>query len=127
MSLLGDVIDVLIIGKRLRVGIGNARQMMLDCNIYNIRWRQLVEIYSRRKYLRDIMVLTVETTEVATCTGQRQTSGSGMELIQWILLYRIICQSTRFTVNNRVKHSVKIPSAATFSMLAFQDNTTVGT
>jgi len=101
--------------------------MMLDSNIYNIRWRQLVEIYSRRKYLRDIMVLTVETTEVATCTGQRQTSGSGMEFIQRFLLYRIICQSTRFTVNNRVKLSVKIPSAATFSMLAFQDNTTVGT
>lgn len=93
MRFLGYVIDIFIVGKRLSIGKGDTWQMMLDGNLYNFQRRQLIEVNIRWKHLRDVMVLTVETAEVTTCTGQRQTAGSRMKLIQWFLLNRVISQA----------------------------------
>lgn len=93
MRFLGYVIYIFIVGKRLCIGKGDTWQMMLDGNLYNFLRRQLIEVNIRWKHLRDVMVLTVETAEVTTCTGQRQTAGSRMKLIQGFLLNRVISQA----------------------------------
>ena len=122
MRFLGYVIDIFIVGKRLCVGKGDTWQMMLDSNLYNFLRRQLIEVNIRWKHLRDVMVLTVETAEITTCTGQRQTAGSRMKLIQGFLLNRVISQDTGLALDQRVKPPFKIPSAAAFPMPAFRDD-----
>ena len=73
----------------------------------------------RGRGLRDVVVLTVQATEIATSTGDGETSGARMEMIEWLLLDGIDGQRTRFTIDLAQKHAVLIPSATTNARFTF--------
>ena len=63
--------DILEIGQRLSIGVGDAWTMVLQAKRDNVLRRQLVMIDISRRHLRNVMVLTIQTAEVTARTGQR--------------------------------------------------------
>ena len=78
--------DILEIGQRLSIGVGDARTMVLLTEGNDILRRQLIIIDISGRSLRNIVVLTVQTAEVTTRTGDRETCGAGMKAIERFLL-----------------------------------------
>ena len=70
MSQLGAVGYVFQIGKRLGIGVGNARLMVLLAEGYQLLRRQFVMVGLIGRNLRDIMVLAVQAAEVAARASQ---------------------------------------------------------
>ena len=66
----------------------------------NIRWR----------YLRNLMILTVQAAEITARTGYRQARGAGMEVVERLLLNGVYGQRTRSAVYLADKHAIHIPS-----------------
>ena len=66
------------------------------------------------------MVLTVQTSEIAASTGDGETGGARMEMIEWFLLDGIDGQRTRFGIDLADKCATTIPSTATDARLAIR-------
>ena len=64
------------------------------------------------------MILTVQATEIAACTGDGETGGAGMEMVEWLLLDGIDGQRTRFGIDLADECATMISSAATDARLA---------
>ena len=64
------------------------------------------------------MVLTVQTPEVAARTGNGETLGAWMEVVQRLLLNGVNGQRTRFAIHLADKHAIHIPTAPTDARLA---------
>ena len=79
--------DIFEIGQRLSIGVGDAGTMMLQAERDDVLRRQLVMIDISGCGLRNIVVLTVQATEVTTRTGQRQTCRARMEVVQRLFFY----------------------------------------
>ena len=77
--------------------------------------------------LRDIVVLTVQASEVTACAGNGETGGTRMEMIERFLLHRIDSQSTRLTIDLTHKYAIIIPPTATYTRLALSDVTVMRT
>ena len=71
--------------------------------------------------LRDIVVLTVQTAEIATRTGEGETRGAGMEMVEGLLLDRVDGEGTGFGIDLADKHATLISAAAADASLAFGD------
>ena len=67
------------------------------------------------------MVLTVQASEVTPCASDRETSGTRMEMVERLLLYRVDGQGTRLTIDLAHKHAIMIPPTATDTCLAISD------
>ncbi len=77
--------------------------------------------------LRNIVVLTVQATEVTTRTGQRQTRRARMEVVQRLFFYWVDSQRTRLAVHLTDKHTILIPSTLANTRLALSDATMMRT
>ena len=77
---------IFYIGKWLGIGIGDARAMVLLAEADNLLRREVVVIDIIRSDLRNLVVLTVLTTEVTACAGERETGGARMEVVERLLL-----------------------------------------
>ena len=73
------------------------------------------------------MILTVQATEIAPCTGYRQTLRAWMEMIQRLFLDGIDCQRTGFAINLADQHAVPVSATATKACLAIGDMAMVRT
>ena len=73
------------------------------------------------------MVLTVQTTEVTTRTGEGKTGGAWMEMVEGLLLDGIDGQRTGFGIDLADEHALLIPATATAACLAVGYMTMMGT
>lgn len=89
VGLASCISDVFDISERLGIGIGDAGAAMLLTKGHEIFGRKIVVRNFARSDLRDIVVLTVQATEVATRAGDRQALGARMEMIKRLLLDRV--------------------------------------
>ncbi len=70
------------------------------------------------RYLRNLMILTVQTPEVAASTGNGEARGARMEVVQWFLLNGVNGQRTGLAIDFAHKHTVLIATAPTDTRLA---------
>ena len=64
------------------------------------------------------MVLTVQTTEIAACTSDREALGAGVEVIQRFLLDGVDGQRTGLTIYLAHEHTILIATAPADTRLA---------
>ena len=100
---------------------------MLQTKTDHLLRRQVIMCHLFRGCLRDVVVLTVQTTEVTTCAGNRQTGGAGMEMIKWLLLDGINSQGTRLCIDLADEHPIMVPPTATSSRLTICNMTVMRT
>ena len=74
----------------------------------NLRWR----------HLRNLVVLTVQTPEVAASTCNGETLGARMEVVERFLLNGVNGQRTGLAVHLADKHTIHIPAASADTCLA---------
>ena len=74
--------------------------------------------YFRWRHLRNLMVLTVQTPEVTASTGNGETLGAWMKVVQRFLLNRVDGQRTRLAIDLADKHAVLVATAAADTRLA---------
>ena len=79
------------------------------------------------RYLRDVMILTVQAAEITPCAGDGQTGGTRMEMIERFLLHWIDGQGTGLAIDLAHKHATMIPPTATDTRLTFSDMTVMRT
>ena len=89
VSQTGTVSHIFYIREGFGIGVSDARTVVLQTEVDELLWREVVVIHLVRGDLRDLVVLTVQTTEVTPCAGQRQTRGARVEMIERFLLDRI--------------------------------------
>ena len=80
------VCHIFYIGKGFRIGIGDARTVVLLTETDDLLWCEVVVIHLVRSDLRNLMVLTVQTTEVTARTGEGETGGARVEVVEGFLL-----------------------------------------
>ena len=95
--------------------------MVLQAERDHFFWREPIIVYLLWRLLRDVVVLTVQTAEVAACAGDGQAGGTRMEMVEWFLLHRVDGQGTRLTINLAHKHATMIPSTTTDTRLTLSD------
>jgi hypothetical protein len=69
MCQTGRICYILYIGKWLRIGVGDARTMMLQTKTNHLFGCEVIMPHIRRHHLGDLMVLTIQTMKVTTCTS----------------------------------------------------------
>ena len=72
------------------------------------------------------MVLTVEATEIATCTGEGETCGARMEVIQRLFLDGVDGEGTGLAVDFADEHAGVVAAAAAHTGLAIGNVAVVG-
>ena len=77
--------------------------------------------------LRNVVVLTVQATEVTTRTGQRQTRRTWMEVVQRLLLDGVDGQRTRLTIYLTDEHATLISPATAHARLTLSNTAMVRT
>jgi len=77
---------IFYIGKGFCIGIGDARTVVLQAETDDLLRREVVVTDIIRRDLRDLVVLTVQATEVAARTGEGETGGARVEVIEGLLL-----------------------------------------
>ena len=77
--------------------------------------------------MRNVVVLAVQTTKVATCTGNREALGAWVKVVEWLLLYRVNGQRTRFGIDFADKHASVVATAVANACLAVSNVTIMGT
>jgi hypothetical protein len=127
MRQAGRVRYIFYIGKRFCIGIGDAGAVVLQAETDDLLWREVVVIDLVRSDLRDLVVLTVQTTEVTTCTGEGETGGARVEMVEGFFLDGIDGQRTRFGINLTDEHAVMVTTTATTARLAIGYMTMVRT
>ena len=80
-----------------------------------------------RSDLRYLMVLTVQTTEITTRTGDGQTCRAWMEMVQGFLFDGVDSQRARLAIDLADQYAVMISATATKTRLAIGDMTMVRT
>ena len=83
----------------------------------NIRWR----------YLRNLMILAVQTPEVAASTGNGEALGARMEVVQRLLLNGVDGQRTGFAIYFAHKRTILITTATADTRLAIRNLTMMRT
>jgi hypothetical protein len=81
----------------------------------------------RRCYLGYLVVLTIQATEVAARTSDRQARRARVEMIQRFLLDRVDGQRTELAIHLADKHTLLIASASADARLTIGYLTAVGT
>ena len=77
--------------------------------------------------LGDIMILTVQASEVTTCAGNGETGSTRMEMIKRFFLHRVDGQGTRLAIDLAYKPAIMIPPTTTDTRLALSDVTVMRT
>ena len=77
--------------------------------------------------LRDIMILTIQATEIAARTGKRKTRGSRMEVVERFLLNGVDGQCTGLTIDLADEYAIMIHATLAAPRLAIGNMTMMGT
>ena len=77
--------------------------------------------------LRDIVVLTVQASEVTACAGKRKTLGAWMEMIERLLFNGVDGQRTGLSIDLAKENTTIIATTATASCLTFSNMTMMRT
>ena len=123
----GTVSYIFYIREGFCIGVGDARTVVLQTEIDELLWREVVVIDLVRGDLRDLVVLTVQTTEVTPCAGQRQTGGARVEMIEWFLFDGVDGQRTGFAIDLADEHAIVITTTATAACPTVSDTTMMRT
>jgi hypothetical protein len=127
MGQTGTIRDVFDIGERLCIGVGDSWAMVLLAEGDNVFGRKVVIIDLLWRCLGYVVILAVQTVEVTTRTGQRETCGAWMKMIKRFLLYRIDGQGTGLAIDLADELAAVIPSTAADTRLAVGNTTVVRT
>ena len=127
VSQTGAVSDVLDIGQRLRVGVGDAWTMVLQTERYDLFGRKAVVVGIGGRCLRDVVVLAVQTAEVAAGAGDGEALCAGVEMVEGLLLDGVDGQRTRLTIDIADESAVQIATATADARLAVGDTAVVRT
>jgi hypothetical protein len=73
------------------------------------------------------MVLAVQTAEITARTGNGETLGSRVEMVEWFLLNRVDGQRAGFAIDITDEHTVMVATTVTEASLAVCDRTMVWT
>ena len=73
------------------------------------------------------MVLTVQTAEITTRTGDGEALGARVEMVEWCLLYRVDGKCTRLGIDLTDEHATIVVAAATDACPSIGDATVVWT
>ena len=119
--------DILQIRQRLCIGVGDARAVVLQAQINDLLGRKIIMANIRWRYLRNLMILTVQTPEVAARTGNGETLGVRMEVVQRLFLNGINGQRTGLAIDFADEHTVLITTAPTDTRLAIRNLTMMRT
>ena len=90
---------IFYVGERFGVRVRNARTTARQTEADHLPGRQLGVPDIVGSSLRNVVVLAVKAVQIAPRAGDGQTSRSGMEVVQWFLLYRIDGQSARTAID----------------------------
>ena len=123
----GGVGDVFYIGKRLGVGVGDARTVVFPAEADYLLRREAVAFHLVGGCLRDVVVLTVQTTEIAAGAGYGQARGARMEVVERLLFYRVDGQCTGPGIDLTDKHTATVATATATSRPAVGNATVVRT
>jgi hypothetical protein len=85
MGQTGAVGDVFEVGEGFGIGVGDARTVVLLTEGDEGLGGEVVVLDIGGGCLGDVVVLTVEATEIATCAGEGETGGAGMEVVEGFL------------------------------------------
>ena len=85
MGQTGAVGDVFEVGEGFGIGVGDARTVVLLTEGDEGLGAEVVVLDIGGGWLGDVVVLTVEATEIATCAGEGETGGAGMEVVEGFL------------------------------------------
>ena len=77
--------------------------------------------------MRNVVVLAVQTTKVATRTGNGEALSAGVKVVKRLLLYRVNSQRTGFGINFADKHTSVVVTAVTDARLAVSNVTVMRT
>ena len=100
---------------------------MLLTERHNLFGREMVAGHLTGFRLRDVVVLTVQTTEIAARAGKAQTLGAWMKMIERLLLYRVDGERTRSSINFADQLAFDVSAAAAQACLAVGNATMVRT
>ena len=89
--------------------------------MHQLLGRQMITVHLRRRGLRDVVVLTVQTTEITTRTGQGEACGARVEMIQRLLFHRVDGQRTGLAIHLAHEHPLAIATTATDARPALAD------
>ena len=118
---------IFYIGERLGIGVGDAWTMVFQTETDHSLWREVIMADIWRSDLRYLMVLTVQTTEITTCTSDGQTRCARMEMVQGLLFDGVDSQRARLAIDLADQNAVMIPATAAKTRLTIGDMTMVRT
>jgi hypothetical protein len=95
--------------------------MVLQAQIYDLLWRQVIMPDIRWRYLRNLMILTVQTPEVAASTSNGKALGVRMEVVQRFFLNGVDGQRTGLAIDFADEHTIHIPATPTDACLAIRN------
>jgi hypothetical protein len=127
MRQAGRIRHIFYIGKGFGIGIGDARAVVLQTETDDLLWREVVVIDLIRSDLRDLVVLTVQTTEITTRTGEGETGGTRVEMVERLLLDGVDGQRTGFGIDLADEYGVMVTTTAATARLAIGNMTMVRT
>ena len=85
MGQTGAVGDVFEVGEGFGVGVGDAWTVVLLTEGDEGFGGEVVVLDIGGRGLRDVVILTVEATEVTSCAGEGETLGAGVKVVQRLL------------------------------------------
>jgi hypothetical protein len=100
---------------------------MLHAELHYLSGSEVVMANVRRCYLGYLVVLTIQATEVAARTSDRQARRARVEMIQRFLLDRVNGQRTGLAIHLADKHTLHIASASADARLTIGYLAAVGT
>jgi hypothetical protein len=89
--------------------------------------RQIVVRNICGRNLRDVVILTVEATEVTACAGKRKTLGAWMKMIERLLFNGVDGQGTGLSIDLAKENTAFIAATATASCLTISNMTMMRT
>jgi hypothetical protein len=113
VGFLGCISDVFYIGERLCVSICDAWTMVLKAKCNHLIRLQLVVVNILWRNLRYFVILTVQTSEIATCTCNGEACGAWMKMVKRLLLNWIDGQRARLGIHLADENTILIASTAT--------------
>ena len=109
------------------IGVGDGGQMVVEAELYEGFWGEVVMCLFIGTRLGDLPVLTVLATEIATCACHGEATGARQELVEGFLLDGVDGEGTGFSIAFGIESPVDIDSGTTNAALAFSNDTLMGT
>ena len=106
MGLSSGVVSIFEIDGRFRIGIGDGPALLLFGERNNFRGRDLRPFNPTLPipwHLRNLMILTLEASEIASHSGDGERARPWKEMKEWLLLDGVYIQRDRTAVDEAVK------------------------